>query len=519
MAEGAAHGEGEEPVLLRMRGISKSFIGQPALSGVDFDLCAGEVHVLAGENGAGKSTLIKILGGVHAEYQGSLEIDGEPVRFRTTHEAARHGVSVIHQELSVIPSMSVSDNVALGRERTGPLGGVRFRQQEDACRSQLQALGLEIDPRRPVEQFPLAVQQTVEIAKALSADARIIVMDEPTSALDEGEAERLFEIVDRLRARGCGVVFISHKLDEIYRVADRITVLRDGRRVGTAVARDLPRADLIRWMVGREVTEQFPTGRGEVGHARLAVEGFTVPDRFGRPRPAADRMSFEVRRGEILGFAGLAGSGASELFWGLFGAFGRLAGWRVLLDGEPVDIRSPTDAIRRGFALLTNDRKTTGLVLEMSVARNITLASLPRLSPGLWLRQERERKHGEKRRQELGIRVVSVGQPVVSLSGGNQQKVALAKWLETEPAVLMLDEPTRGIDVGAKHEIYDLMMEWRSRGLSILLITSELPELLGLSDRILVLHEGVITAEFDHSEATQEGVLRAAMGRAAPGVH
>jgi ABC-type sugar transport system ATPase subunit len=375
---------------------------------------------------------------------------------------------------------------------------------------------VEIEPRRRVEEYPLAIQQAVEVAKALSADARILVMDEPTSALTEAEAERLFATVESLKARGCGIVFISHKLDEIYRVGDRITVLRDGRRVGTADSEDLPRAELIRRMVGREITERFPEQRVSRGDERLRLAGFTVPDRTGRPRPAVDRISFKVHSGEILGFGGLAGSGASELFQGLFGAFGRTASGTVTLDGETFDVRSPGHAIRRGLALLTADRKTTGLVLDMSVTRNITLASLPRFSPRLWLEEDRERDHAEQRRQELGIRAASVDQPVESLSGGNQQKVALAKWLEAEPRVLLLDEPTRGIDVGAKHEIYELMRAWKESGLAILLITSELPELLGLSDRIIVMHDGVITTELDRSEATQERVLRAAMGRAEP---
>jgi ABC-type sugar transport system ATPase subunit len=513
MADAQERDSPDGRLLLHMRGISKSFSGQPALAGVDFELRAGEVHILAGENGAGKSTLIKILAGVHTDYEGEIELDGRPVRPRSTHEAARHGVSVIHQELSLIPSMSVSDNVALGRENTGALGQLRFRSQEEACRSHLRLLGLDIDPRRRVEEHPLPVQQAIEIAKALSADARILVMDEPTSALTETEAERLFALVEGLAERGCGIVFISHKLDEIYRIGNRITVLRDGFKVGTSDAVDLSRSDLIRWMVGREITERFPEHQASARGPRLEVEGFTVPDRSGRPKPAVDRASFQVRSGEVLGFGGLAGSGASELFQGLFGAFGGAPSGRVLLDGREYPVRTPGHAIRHGLALLTNDRKTTGLVLSMSVARNITLASLPEFSPRLWLEEDRERGCAERRRQELGIRAAAVDQPVASLSGGNQQKVALAKWLETEPRVLLLDEPTRGIDVGAKHEIYNLMREWKERGLAILLITSELPELLGLSDRIVVMHGGRVTAELDRSEASQERVLEAAMGR------
>jgi len=496
-----------------MEGISKSFSGQLALTGVDFELRAGEVHVLAGENGAGKSTLIKILAGVHTDYQGWMEIDGRRVRFSSAHEAALRGVAVIHQELSLIPSMSVSDNVALGREATGAFGTVRFRSQEAACREQLRRLGLEIDPTRRVEEYPLPVRQTIEVAKALAARARIVVMDEPTSALTEAETNRLFEIVATLVEGGCGIVYISHKLDEIYRVADRITVLRDGRLVGTAAVADLPRAELIRRMVGREVSERFPDHRASDGAPRLIVDGFVVPDPGGGRRAVVDGVSFEVRSGEVLGFGGLAGSGASELFHGLFGAYGGTTPGRVLLDGREVSISSPRQAIGHGLALLTNDRKTTGLVIPASLVHNVTLASLPRFSPRLWLRQGAERAAAGSRIGELGIRAVGVDQPVEGLSGGNQQKVVLAKWLETEPQVLLLDEPTRGVDVGAKQEIYRLIREWQGRGLAILLITSELPELIGLADRIVVMRDGAIAAELDHARATQETVLEAAMGR------
>jgi ABC-type sugar transport system ATPase subunit len=409
--------------------------------------------------------------------------------------------------------MTVSDNMALGRENTHAFGAVRFRVQEERCREQLERLGFEVDPRRQVEDYPLAVQQAIEIAKALSGRARILVMDEPTSALSEHEAERLFELVESLVESGCGIVFISHKLDEIYRLGDRITVLRDGRRVGTARADDLSRAELIQWMVGRDITEHFPEPEIAVGEPLLEVRSLTVPDPAGRPRPRVDRVSFEARAGEILGFGGLAGSGASELFAGLFGAFGRLAESDVTLGGRRFQILSPRHAIGQGAALLTNDRKATGLVLSMDIVRNITLASLARFSPRLWLRGAQERRRAEHWRRELGIRARSVEQPVASLSGGNQQKVALARWLETEPWLLLLDEPTRGVDVGAKHEIYELMMAWKARGLAILLITSELPELLGLADRILVMHHGAITAELARSEATQEAVMRAAMGQ------
>ena len=486
----------DQSPLLRMEKIGKSFGDTRVLHDVDFEVRAGEVHILAGENGAGKSTLIKILAGVHADYAGRILLQDTVHRFRSPQDAAAHGISVIYQELSLIPSMSVADNIFLGREKSGPFAWMRFGNQRAACRELLQRLELNVDPGRFVEEYPIPVQQMIEIAKALAFDARIIVMDEPTSALTEPEVERLFAIIAQLKAAGCGIIYISHKMEEIYRIADRITVLRDGVHVGTAPTAELPRAKLIHWMVGREISEQFPRHASTLKDERLRVEHFTVPDPGGLPRPAVDDVSFAVRGGEILGIAGLQGSGNSTLFAGLFGAYGRKVRGEVLLDGKTFSVRSPRHAITHGLGYLTNDRKTSGLVLEMDIVKNITLASIPQYSPGLWLR----------------IRAASLYQHVGSLSGGNQQKVVLAKWLEIGPKVLLLDEPTRGVDVGAKHEIYELMNTWTNNGIAVVLITSEMPELLAMSDRILVMHRGRITAQFTAEEATQEAILDAAMG-------
>jgi ABC-type sugar transport system ATPase subunit len=496
-----------------MEGIGKCFGRQDVLANVRFELRAGEVHVLAGENGAGKSTLIKILAGVHREYEGAITLHGERVSFSSPQDAARRGISCIHQELSLIPGMSVADNIFLGRERSGVGGWMHFGNQAAACRQLLDQLGLNVASGRNVEDYPICVQQTIEIAKALAFDARIIIMDEPTSALTEPEVERLFATIDDLKRRGCGIIYISHKMEEIYRIADRISVLRDGRYVGTSEAAALPRAELIRWMVGRDVDEQFPRHAPQPREERLRVENVVVPDPGGLPRPAVDGVSLSVRAGEILGIGGLQGSGASELLGGLFGRYGRSARGQVWLNGKPFRPKSPGHSIRHGMALLTNDRKTSGLVLEMSVAENVTLASVPAFSPGFWMRFSREKQRAQAQREAFGIKVASLEQPVDALSGGNQQKVVLAKWLETEPKVLLLDEPTRGVDVGAKHEIYELMNRWSSEGIAILLITSEMPELLALSDRIVVMHRGRITAEFSREEATQEKVLDAAMGQ------
>lgn len=495
-----------------MRRIGKTFSGTRVLRDVDFELRAGEVHVLAGENGAGKSTLIKILAGVHTDYDGAIELNGKTIRFRSPQHAAEHGISAIHQELTLIPSMTVSDNIFLGREQSRVLGWMDFASQEKTCAALIKQLGLAVDVRRCVDQYPISVCQTIEIAKALAVDARIIIMDEPTSALTEVEVATLFNTIAGLKSRGCGIIYISHKMEEIYRIADRITVLRDGRYIGTSGVSDLPRTELIRWMVGREIDEQFPEQTQRFGGERLNVLNLTVPDPTGLPRPVVDNVTFSVRAGEILGIGGLQGSGASQLLNALFGAYGPTPRGKVLLDGRPFQMRSPKHSVNNGVALLTNDRKTAGLVLGMSIANNVTLASIPKFSPGFWVRNGREKECADEYRQALNIRTTGVEQPVESLSGGNQQKVVLAKWLATEPKLMLLDEPTRGVDVGAKHEIYELMRQWTDQGIAILLITSEMPELLALSHRIIVMHRGRITAELCRNEATQERILAAAMG-------
>ena len=499
--------------LLQMKKITKSFGSNQVLTDVDFDLYGGEVHILAGENGAGKSTLIKILAGVHSEYQGRIELEGRQFRFRSPQDAASKGIAVIHQELSLIPSMNVIDNIFLGRERCHSGIWMDFRSQEKTCRELLQRLNLDLDLHKPVGSFPLSMQQTLEIAKALAFESRIIIMDEPTSALSDPEVERLFSLIADLKRQGHAIVYISHKMDEIYRIGDRITVLRDGVGIGTSPAKDLPRDELVRWMVGRQLGEQFPRHTPHLGEERLRVENFSIPDPERIKGPVVNRVSFSVRAGEILGIGGLQGSGASELLEGLFGVYGRQSGGRVWLDGKPFQVGSPRYSIARGMALLTNDRKTNGLVLGMSFVYNVTLASVPKYSPGTLLRKNRERQTALHYLESLGIKVNDVRLPVQTLSGGNQQKVVLAKWLETHPRVLLLDEPTRGVDVGAKREIYELMDRWTSEGYAILLITSEMPELLALSDRIIVMHRGEITQELSSEEATQEKILKAAMGR------
>jgi len=488
------------PPLVRMSGITKRFGPVTVLRDVQFECRAGEVHVLAGENGAGKSTLIKILAGVHTEFEGRLEINGS------------RGVAVIHQELSLIGSMSVADNIFLGRAPARAGFVCAARQEQDSRRWTAQ-LGLDIDVRQPVEKFPAAIQQLIEIAKALSQDARVIVMDEPTSALNAPEVARLFALIQSLKARGCAIIYITHKMEEIERIADRITVLRDGQWIGTAPAAELPAPKLIQWMVGRELGEQFPRRVPHSGGERLRLENFSVFPTGFSARPAVNQISLSARAGEVVGIGGLQGSGASELFLGLFGAYGSRTSGAAQMDGRPCRFASPRQAIGSGVALLTNDRKATGLVLSLSVAANATLAGLPALSPGGWRSPARERAAAEKMTGPMRLRAASLDAEAGTLSGGNQQKVALAKSLQTRPRLLLLDEPTRGIDVGAKREIYQLVDEWTAQGIAILLITSEMPELLTLSDRVIVLHRGRITAELARGQATPEAVLAAAMGQ------
>ncbi len=467
--------------LVQMKGIGMRFGAATVLDNVDLTLYAGEVHILAGENGAGKSTLIKILSGVHSDYTGSVD-------------APVGGIAVIYQELSLVPTMTVRDNLFLGRFHTRQGFIDDSAQQRDAVRL-LEPFGLADIAGQLVEELPASVRQIVEIARALGREASVIVMDEPTSALNATDAERLFEIVAHLKERGCAILYVTHRMEEVERLADRITVLRDGRVAGTALASELPIAKMIEWMVGREVSQQFPARVRKPGAERLRIES-----------PA-----LYVRAGEILGIAGLQGSGASDVLTSIFEGTMR----RITLDGAPLAVRSPRDAIAKGIALLTEDRKTDGLVMPLSLCANMTLACLERLSPGGWRSLEGERAAAEAQFKALNVRAASLDQEAGELSGGNQQKVALGKWLMTEPRLLLLNDPARGIDIGAKQEIYRLMNEWTSRGMAILLVSSDLPELIALSDRIAVMHRGRLTANYSSDEATAERVIAAAMGREA----
>jgi len=491
-----------------MSSIRKSFSGVEVLHGVDLELEAGEVLALVGENGAGKSTLMKVLGGAYTDHSGEIRIDGEPVRFRNPREAAAAGVQLIHQELSLVPALTVAENIMLGREPAGRLGIVDRDALRDAARLALRSIDPDLDLDRAVESLPPAVQQLVEVAKAIAARARILVMDEPTSSLGKSDVERLFELIRRLEHEGVGIIYISHKLEEVYAVADRITVFRDGHHVGTEKTSDLPADRLIQWMVGRRIEQLFPREPVIPGEELLRLEGWTLRDRE-TGRHVFEDIGLTVRAGEIVGLAGLRGAGTSKLLNAIFGRFGRDPTGRMWVRGRAGAPAAPAAAIARGIALVTNDRKESGLVLPMSVLQNITLASLDRVRRFGLLSAREERRSVTAPLEDLNLKAPSLDAAVDTLSGGNQQKVILARWLLTRADLLLLDEPTRGIDVGAKAEIYQILNTWTAGGKGILLITSELPELLGMSDRILVLHRGRMTATFTRAEATQEKVVAA----------
>ena len=490
--------------LLSMRGISKRFPGVVALERVNFNLRAGEVHVLLGENGAGKSTLMKILAGAYAKDEGQILLDGQPVEISGPREALQFGISTIYQELNLILSLSVAENIFLGSEPCGPFGFVDSSRQREQAREVLRDLGLAMDPNRPVRDLSVAEQQMVEVAKALSLDSRILIMDEPSSALSRKETDQLFETILRLKRNGVGIIYISHRLEEIFEIGDRVTVLRDGRYIATRPLAEITTPELIHLMANRELKEHFPKEVIPAGKELLRVERLCN-------RQLRD-LSFVLRAGEVLGVSGLMGSGRSELAHALFGVAPIETG-RVLVRGKPVGPLSPAKAISQGMGLLTEDRKNKGLILDLSVSENIVLPSTDRLSHHGWLDVKSEESLARHFIRELRIKTPGSDQTVRFLSGGNQQKVVLSKWLACETDILIFDEPTRGIDVAAKVEIYQVINRLAANGKGVIMISSELPEILGMSDRILVMHEGAITAHFTRAEATQERVLSAALGR------
>ncbi len=493
--------------ILEVKQISKSFSGNRVLETVDLAVEPGQVHALVGENGAGKSTLMNIIGGILPADSGQILFEGRPVSFGNPMEAMQTGISIVHQELSLAPNMNLAQNIFLRREPSNALGFIDWKRLHADTAAIFERLGLSLDSRTLASKLSVSVQQVVEIAKALSFDARVIIMDEPTSALSEAEIERLYAIIADLTQRGIAIIFISHKLDEVFHVADCISVLRDGRMVGTLQRADATRDKVIQLMVGREVTSMYPpkgdaaAQNGDGADTLFAVEGLTR-------EPYFRNVSFALRKGEILGFAGLVGSGRTEVARAIFGADKADAG-TLRLEGKPVRFHAPLEAIGQGVCYLTEDRKTLGLFLKLPVRDNITSAALPRFITRLgFLRDGHIR--GESRRfvDEVGIRPANDEQIVINLSGGNQQKTLLAKWLCAQPKVLIADEPTRGVDVGAKANIHADLRRLADEGIGVIVISSELPEVLGLSDRVAVFREGELTAVLDGETATQEEVMR-----------
>jgi rhamnose transport system ATP-binding protein len=490
--------------LLEATAITKAFAGVRALTRVSFDLRAGEVHALVGENGAGKSTLIKNVTGAVQPDAGSLLVSGRPVAHMTPAVSRAAGIAAIYQQPALFPDLTVAENIALALERSSPWTPIDWRARRTRAVELLARVGAAIDPDRLVATLSMPEQQIVEIAKAIGADATIVIMDEPTAALTDREVERLFEVVARLKSQGVGIIYISHRLDEVFALADRISVLRDGETVATRDARSVERPELIALMIGRSLDAVFPKREIPLGDVALELRG--VSSRAAGLRD----VSLTVRRGEILGIAGLVGSGRTELAETLFGLTPADAG-AILIGGRPVSIASPADAIRAGIAYVPEDRRQHGVVLDMSVAANTTLASLQSVSTRGLIDRGAERRVATRFVEQFRIKAASLDAEVGTLSGGNQQKVALARWLSTDPSVLILDEPTQGVDVGSKAEIHGLMQQLAERGLAILMISSELPEILGMSDRIAVMHAGRIRGLLPRRDATQAGILALAL--------
>src|SRR5215211_9236477 len=488
--------------ILELKKISKSFSGVEVLHEVSFELQSGEVHALLGEHGAGKSTLVKIITGVHQPDKGEILLDGEPVQFHDARESRQAGIAAIYQELSLFPDLDVAENIFAGRQPVTWGGRVDWRMLYAEAGKLLNSLGVKLDLKQKARTLSIAQQQMVEIARAFSINARILIMDEPTSSLTLHEADDLFRLVRRLCTQGTAIIFISHRLDELFALADRVTVLRDGSYVDTRSMKDVTRDDLIRMMVGRTITDLFPKQDVTAGDVVLKLESLTRAGSFYD-------VSFELRRGEILGLAGLVGAGRTNVARAIFGVEPPTAG-RIQIEGREVAITSPQQAIELGLAYVPEDRQLHGLIPAMPLIPNISLPMLPHYSQMGWLQDKLERKSAYDVALQMEVRANNVWQLARELSGGNQQKVVLAKWLSTKPRILILDEPTRGIDVGTKAAVHGLMSNLAAEGMAILMISSELPEILGMSDRVIVMREGYVTGHFSRAEATQEKVISVA---------
>jgi ABC-type sugar transport system ATPase subunit len=504
-------GGGVAEPILRMENISKSFGPVRALSSVSIELYPGEVLALMGENGAGKSTLMNVLSGALRHYEGRMIINGSQRTFASPLAAREAGIAKIHQELQLVKEMSVAENMFLGREVVNRAGFMQKRRMEQMAKKYLDMLELDISPAKPIRQLRVGEQQMVEIAKALSLNARILIMDEPTSAISEQEAEKLFSVIRRLAREGVGIIYITHRMQEVFMIADRLTVLRDGRLIGTVSARESSRDQIISMMVGREIKDMYPKTPVPPGAEVLRVENLCLNGRGFRR--SLRNVSFTLQKGEVLGIAGLLGSGRSELLESLFGLHPHDVSGDIYIEGRKVSIRKPRDAIVQGISFATEDRKGKGLVLPRSIGENLSLPMLELFSRFGFMNAAVEHKNWLTQMKGMRIKAPSFAAACETLSGGNQQKVVLGRWLITRPKVLLLDEPTRGIDVGAKAEIYQLISDLAGQGMGIIVISSELPEVIGISDRILTFCEGRTTGVFNREDATQEKLLDAATMR------
>lgn len=500
-------------MLLSAKNITKHFAGVTALHQVDLDLQSGQVHAIIGENGAGKSTLMKILSGVHTQYEGVLSMEGETVRFRNTRDAQESGIAIIHQELNLIPQLTVSENIFLGRELSNGFGVLEKSKMRKQTRALLKQLQLDVSPDTPVQDLKVGYQQLIEIAKALLLDAKVIIMDEPTSAITGAEVEVLFQLIAELKEQGKAIVYISHKLDELFQIADHYTVLRDGKRIGHGTMHSVTENELVSMMVGRAIDYSKNT-RDQAALAAaeviLEVSHLQLPQ-YQAVNSDYEGISFQLKKGEILGLFGLMGAGRTELLESLFGLPPKPLSGTLRVAGQVQAFSSPAEAVQAGLAFVTEDRKRDGIVPALSVQENLSLSTLSSLTYHGLLQKQKEKALTQKYIQDLQIKVASPAQRIENLSGGNQQKVILAKWLASQPKVLLLDEPSRGIDINAKTEIYKLMKALAAEGMGILMVSSELPEILAISDRILVLNGGRLSGNFPIEEATEATLLKAAI--------
>ena len=497
--------------VLQAKSISKTFGGIKALDNVNLDVFEGKVNAIVGENGAGKSTLMNVLTGIYQDYDGQIILDGRKVTFANPKEAQNNGIAIIHQELNLIPYLSVAENVFLGREFVNRLGLIDYKKMYGETKKLLERLDLHVNPRTKISNLRIGQQQIVEIAHALSMDARIVIMDEPTSAISEHEVKVLFDLIRSLKTQGVAAVYITHKLDELFQIADSVAVLRDGKLVGSSSIEDVTHDDIVRMMVGRDVKDFFVKADVTKSKEVLNVRDMCLehPRRHGDY--VVDHVSFAVKAGEILGLFGLMGAGRTELLETIFGLHPKISSGHIFINYREVKVNSPNDAINLGMAFITEDRKLEGLVLQMSVAKSISLASLEQTERFGFLNSTLENQLAQSYVERLRIKTQSLKQVVENLSGGNQQKVIIAKWLATNPQVILLDEPTRGIDVNAKNEIYKLISELAQAGIAIVIVSSELPEIMAIADGIIVLSEGKQTAEFTRSQATEELIMKAAI--------